>query len=122
MYFNRFCIFFIFDFYSTVFYLYKSLANSNEIINNEYNNDKTIKSDTIIRIDQNKIISKNSLDKDSIIIRQNMELLETKARLEILEERIKELESRIPRKYPDVKFLNHKNRKRILVRTFLKIV
>lgn len=43
------------------------------------------------------------------------ELDEAKSRIMELESRIKEMESRIPRKYPDVTFLNYKNRKRILV-------
>lgn len=36
-----------------------------------------------------------------------------------LEFKIQLLEDRIPKKYPDVTYLNYKNRKRILVRAFL---
>jgi len=35
--------------------------------------------------------------------------------LKKLEERIRDLESRVPKKYPEVKFLSYKDRKRILV-------
>lgn len=44
------------------------------------------------------------------------ELSEAKQRLRILEMKIQTLESRMSKKYPDVLFLNYKNRKRILVR------
>jgi peptidoglycan hydrolase CwlO-like protein len=43
------------------------------------------------------------------------ELNEAKAKIEELESRIAYLENHIPKKYPDVKFQNYKNRKRILV-------
>lgn len=43
------------------------------------------------------------------------ELHEAKRQILELERKIQELEGRIPRKYPDVTFLNYKNRKRILV-------
>lgn len=43
------------------------------------------------------------------------ELNEAKQRLRLLEMKIQTLESRLARKYPDVLFLNYKNRKRILV-------
>lgn len=43
------------------------------------------------------------------------ELHEAKKQILQLERKIQELEGRIPRKYPDVTFLNYKNRKRILV-------
>uniref|UniRef100_A0A182SDJ7 Uncharacterized protein n=1 Tax=Anopheles maculatus TaxID=74869 RepID=A0A182SDJ7_9DIPT len=42
------------------------------------------------------------------------ELHEAKRQILELERKIQELEGRIPRKYPDVTFLNYKNRKRIL--------
>lgn len=43
------------------------------------------------------------------------ELKEAKARIEQLEKKIAILEGRIPQKYPDVKYLGYKERKRILV-------
>lgn len=45
------------------------------------------------------------------------ELQETKAKLAELERKIAILEGRIPEKYPNVKFLGFKERKRILVST-----
>lgn len=44
------------------------------------------------------------------------ELNDARHRLRLLEMKIKTLENRIAKKYPDVLFLNYKNRKRILVR------
>lgn len=43
------------------------------------------------------------------------ELQEAKARIEQLEKKIAILEGRIPQKYPEVKYLGYKERKRILV-------
>lgn len=43
------------------------------------------------------------------------ELQEAKARIEQLEKKIAFLEGRIPQKYPEVKYLGYKERKRILV-------
>ncbi|XP_058129894.1 UDP-glucuronic acid decarboxylase 1 [Anopheles ziemanni] len=43
------------------------------------------------------------------------ELYEAKRQILELQRKIQELEGRIPRKYPDVTFLNYKNRKRILI-------
>lgn len=45
------------------------------------------------------------------------ELEQTKLKIKELELKIQMLEDRIPKKYPDVTYLNYKNRKRILVRT-----
>lgn len=45
-------------------------------------------------------------------------LLEAKTRIEQLEKKIAILEGRVPQKYPDVKFLGYKERKRILVSQF----
>lgn len=47
------------------------------------------------------------------------ELIEAKKRLKLLEMKIQTLENRISKKYPDVFFLNYKNRKRILVNVTL---
>ncbi|XP_054733765.1 UDP-glucuronic acid decarboxylase 1 [Anastrepha obliqua] len=43
------------------------------------------------------------------------QIAHAKAQLAILEDRIRTLESSTPRKYPQVKYLNYKNRKRILI-------
>lgn len=43
------------------------------------------------------------------------ELQEAKARIEVLEKKLAILEGRIPQKYPEVKYLGYKERKRILV-------
>lgn len=47
------------------------------------------------------------------------ELLEAKSRIDQLEKKIAILEGRVPQKYPEVKFLGYKLRKRILVRYFI---
>lgn len=54
-------------------------------------------------------------DKDSDLMSSYIELSEAKQRLRLLEMKIQTLENRISKKYPDVVFLNYKNRKRILV-------
>lgn len=46
-------------------------------------------------------------------------LKEAYKRINDLEMKVKELEHRIPHRYTDVKFLNYKSRKRILVRIYL---
>lgn len=58
-------------------------------------------------------------DKDSDLMTSYIELSEAKQRLRLLEMKIQTLENRLSKKYPDVRFLNYKNRKRILVRRFL---
>lgn len=55
-------------------------------------------------------------DKGSDLMTSYIELTEAKQRLRLLEMKIQTLENRISKKYPDVVFLNYKNRKRILVR------
>lgn len=54
-------------------------------------------------------------DKDSDLMTSYIELSEAKQRLRLLEMKIQTLENRLSKKYPDVVFLNYKNRKRILV-------
>ncbi|XP_060651945.1 UDP-glucuronic acid decarboxylase 1 [Drosophila nasuta] len=46
---------------------------------------------------------------------QRQELLHTKEQLAHLEEQVRALQAATPRKYPKVKYLNYKNRKRILI-------
>lgn len=48
-------------------------------------------------------------------------MTEARQRLRLLEMKIQTLESRIARKYPDVSFLNFKDRKRILVSVIMRI-
>lgn len=55
------------------------------------------------------------IDNDVILRNPNMD--EDSKRIKHLERKIKQLESRIPKQFPDVKFLNYRSRKRILVRT-----
>lgn len=55
-------------------------------------------------------------DNDNELDNKYTELEQTKSKLKELELKIQVLEDRIPKKYPDVSYLNYKNRKRILVR------
>lgn len=48
--------------------------------------------------------------------RDTSELKAAQQKIQLLEKRLAELESRLPKKYDEVKFLNYQNRKRILVR------
>lgn len=57
----------------------------------------------------------NNMDTSKIDDSTKQELQEAKARIEQLEKKIAFLEGRIPQKYPDVKYLGYKERKRILV-------
>lgn len=89
---HRTCRLFLF---SSVFSLYRSLSadDTNKIDNDVdyvFNNAKTYGRD------------RNDLRVAQVRIKQ-------------LEERIAELENRLPKKYDEVKFLNYQNRKRILV-------
>lgn len=49
------------------------------------------------------------------------ELNDARQRLRLLEMKIRVLENRLAKKYPDVLFLNYKNRKRILVSSYGKL-
>lgn len=69
---------------------------------------------------QPKSIKENNqqllLDDDNEMERKyHTELAETKLKIIELERKIQLLENRIPKKFPDVAYLNYKNRKRILV-------
>lgn len=48
--------------------------------------------------------------------REKIESQVAQKSIEMLEKRLAELEARLPKPYEEVKFLNYKNRKRILVR------
>lgn len=98
-------------------FLYKSFANpsylsSNILEQNEHfiqlppNHNK-------VNNDLRTIPKIQSDEKEELTV--NDELEETKAKLKLLENRIKELERNMPKKYADVRFLNYKNRKRILI-------
>lgn len=52
---------------------------------------------------------------DSELQSKYWELQEAQRKIRDLEVKIQQLEDRIPRKYPDVTYLNYKNRKRILI-------
>lgn len=56
------------------------------------------------------------IDHDNELDNKYTELEQTKLKIKELELKIQLLEDRIPKKYPDVTYLNYKNRKRILVR------
>lgn len=73
------------------------------------------KKNTYIESDiMEKQIEPNSIDDST-----KRELLEAKSRIDQLEKKIAILEGRVPQKYPEVKFLGYKERKRILVRSLV---
>ncbi|XP_055371192.1 UDP-glucuronic acid decarboxylase 1 [Condylostylus longicornis] len=105
-------------------FLYKSLvssANTGELVEQEIieNRNNPIKNEFSehLGIDESKIKTLTSHENEiqSEEHRLRKELEETKTRLKQIENRIMEMEKNIPKKYPDVKFLNYKNRKRILI-------
>ncbi|XP_017842970.2 UDP-glucuronic acid decarboxylase 1 [Drosophila busckii] len=51
----------------------------------------------------------------ALLHQQRQEMLRTKEQLAQLEEQVRSLQASTPRKYPKVKYLNYKNRKRILI-------
>lgn len=63
------------------------------------------------------IILENKMESKSKDDDTKQELLEAKSRIEQLEKKIAILEGRMPQKYPEVKYLGYKERKRILVST-----
>lgn len=69
----------------------------------EYTYDKQYDSQRLSYTEQEK---SNALDEASLRIRD-------------LEDKINILESRVPKHYPEVKFLNYLTRKRILVRSYI---
>lgn len=54
-------------------------------------------------------------EQSSLIREQKAELQRTRENLAKLEEQVRSLQTSTPRKYPKVKYLNYKNRKRILI-------
>lgn len=106
-----FCLFFHSP--AAVFCLYKSLANDELVYNFDSN-----KYSSLIPNKQQQSASQNlqdSQDPHGELSTSYNELNDARHRLRLLEMKIKTLENRIAKKYPDVLFLNYKNRKRILV-------
>lgn len=66
-------------------------------------------------MDRENVIPEHETSGALIIEQQQRELAEAKARIREIEAKLKQLESNIPHKYPDVRFLNYKSRKRILI-------
>lgn len=58
----------------------------------------------------------NNMENNKVDDNTKQELQEARARIDQLEKKIAILEGRIPQKYPDVKYLGYKERKRILVK------
>ena len=58
-------------------------------------------------------LGKNALDLADTSVKNLDEAME---KIQLLQERLEELEYRVPKRYPEVNFLNYKERKRILVR------
>lgn len=86
--------------------VYRSLANSAE---NEYSNRIVDAS----RFDQHKTDVRKAENNDQIDANRRIAELENK--IIELSSLVRELGASIPKKYPDVTFLNYKNRKRILI-------
>lgn len=105
-----FCLSFLF---SAVFCLYKSLVNDDIV----YNFDSSKYSSLLSSKQQRNALqnSHDNQDTDGELTSSYNELNDARHRLRLLEMKIKTLENRIAKKYPDVLFLNYKNRKRILV-------
>lgn len=96
-----------------VFCLYKSLMNEELVYSFDSN-----KYSSLISSKQQRIAAQNVHDNnvaDGELASSYNELNDARQRLRLLEMKIKTLENRIAKKYPDVSFLNYKNRKRILV-------
>lgn len=88
--------------------LYKSLASTEDLQPNALHRDAR----------DNEILPQASgehRNQQAIIEQQRKELAEAKAKIREIEAKLGRLEANVPRKYPDVRFLNYKNRKRILV-------
>lgn len=86
-----------------------------------YNFD-SIKYSSLISNKQQKNAAQNvhgSNDVEGELTSSYNELNDARQRLRLLEMKIRVLENRMAKKYPDVLFLNYKNRKRILVSYFL---
>ncbi|CAD7092465.1 unnamed protein product [Hermetia illucens] len=91
-----------------VFVLYKSLASTEDLQPNALHRDAR----------DNEILplaSGEHRNQQAIIEQQRKELAEAKAKIREIEAKLGRLEANVPRKYPDVRFLNYKNRKRILI-------
>lgn len=100
----------LFLFVIAVFCLYKSLVNDELIYNFDSN-----KYSSLISSKQQQNALPNAHEVDGELTSSYNELNDARQQLRLLEMKIKTLENRIAKKYPDVSFLNYKNRKRILV-------
>ena len=68
-----------------------------------------------IHDNNNNLAAKRNFHAENDLDSKYSELIEAQLKIKQLELKIQELEDRIPRKYPDVTYLNYKNRKRILI-------
>lgn len=112
-----FVIFYLYKFYATQHHhLPTELSRGKKFISDalkpkpQANNDKE-NNDEII----DKTASSASVANFELLEQQRQELIYTKTKLAKLEEKVKVLEASMPQKYPNVKYLNYKTRKRILI-------
>lgn len=92
----------------SVFCLYKSFVSEDLFDNFDGSRYSSLRR-------QKNIIHESDQQQQNELSSSYNELNEARQRLRLLEMKIQTLENRIARKYPDVLFLNYKNRKRILV-------
>lgn len=99
-----------------MFCLYKSLVTDEYMYNFDTNKYASLVSNKQLQQQRNAIqnLHENQHENGDQTSNYN-ELNDARRRLRLLEMKIKTLENRIAKKYPDVLFLNYKNRKRILV-------
>lgn len=112
------CLLLLFCLLFTVFCLYKSFVSEELMYSFDSN-----KYSSLISSKQQKSAAQsyNTINDvvDGELASSYNELNDARQRLRLLEMKIQTLENRIAKKYPDVLFLNYKNRKRILVWLFL---
>jgi hypothetical protein len=63
----------------------------------------------------NAAVQVNEISPPGSKVHEFQSLQEAQKKIKELEKRVKDLEKRIPQRYPDVKYLNYRSRKRILV-------
>lgn len=66
--------------------------------------------------------TENDLNYLEEVQKANFALQEASMRIKELEQRLNAVDSRVPKTYPDVKFLNYVTRKRILVKFFFQLI
>lgn len=111
---NEFCLFVIVFSLFTVFCLYKSFVSEELMYSFDSNKYSSLISSKQQRSAAQSFNSINDVVDGELASSYN-ELNDARQRLRLLEMKIQTLENRIAKKYPDVLFLNYKNRKRILV-------